>query len=155
MFPSAGSRAGPGALNTDSSFAAPTCFYAGANTSKTYDPGVAMVALDSCSITLPPASYDRTFKVRGSWVGSTGFTTTHGVRSWVFVDGAAVAGTAPRGWSPSISGEHVFMNLGPQIVVIPGDGASHTIALQVADSGATGNLTFLQRWITAQQMAPG
>jgi hypothetical protein len=125
-------------------------FHAGATSTKTYDPGTSAVALDSCSITVPGSSSARTFMVMYDYIGeSTGFSSSHGVRSGVGVDGANVGQN--RGWVIPTSGEKAYAN-GMAIVSIPGDSASHTIDLLVSDSGATGNLTFHDRWIFALQL---
>lgn len=151
MFPLAGSRVGRGANNAAPSLQSGRVLYAGTGGNITYDPGVAGVTLDQCSIAIPAAPFPRIFEVTALWGGSTGFTHTHGVRNDISLDGTLYSADA-QGWTESNGTTETFMTLGPMVVIVPGDGLPHTIALQVSDSGATGNLLFGQRWIVAERI---
>jgi hypothetical protein len=150
MFGSPGSRPQRGAL-TQEFYAKP--LYAGSRTPTTYDPGVGVTTLTGCSITVPPLPFAQVYMVFANWNGTT-FTNTHGVRSSIQLDGVTVGAT--QGWAlpSSQNGEGAFCALGPTPITVPGDGKSHTISLAVSDSGATGNLTFNDRWITATPVSP-
>lgn len=125
-------------------------YYAGSEAAQTYDPGTGTVALNACSITIPPSSKSRVFKVTAYWAGSTSFSASHGVRSGIRLDSTLQGQTVP--WV-FVTSEGAHCSQGPRFLTVPGDGASHTIDLSVADSGATGNLTFNQRWICAEQVS--
>lgn len=125
-------------------------YYAGANTTRTYDPGVSFVALDSCSITIAASSVSRVFMVTGSFEFAG--AGTHGQWSAIYLDGAG-AQVSSATWT-QISGQNeVTATIGPFPVTIPGDNATHVIAIYVADANATGNLTFGVRYIYARQVS--
>jgi hypothetical protein len=125
-------------------------YYSGVNTSRTYDPGVSPVALDSCSISIPASSKSRVFMVNAfvnfQPVG------THGIHANIGLDGAVV--TLAQTQFCQVSGETARVGvMGPFPITVPGDSAAHTIDFLVADAGATGNLVFNQRYIVAQQVS--
>lgn len=123
-------------------------YSAGVNTSKTYDPGVAYVALDSCTITVPASGVSRTFIVDGAFVfGGAG---THGQWATIALDGTNIPNTSAT-FTQAGGQTNVTAVVGPFPITVPGDNATHTIALQVTDAGATGNLVFGQRYVYARQ----
>lgn len=127
-------------------------YYGGTGTSRTYDPGVSQVTLDSMTVTIPAGQVSRVFEVTASYVAD--MTNVHGVRGAIYLDGAIIGTNRTQAWAVPSSGnvEGSFSTFGPIPVTIPGDGASHVLTLSVANSGASGNLTFYQRWIIARQI---
>lgn len=124
-------------------------YSAGTATTRTYDPGVSYVALDSCTITIPPAGYSRTFLVWGAF--NFGGAGTHG--QWMNISLDGTNQMTNSGTFTQVAGQNnVTASAGPMLITVPGNGASHTIAISVTDAGATGNLNFNDRWIVAVQL---
>lgn len=130
-------------------------YYGGTNTSRTYDPGVSSVTLDSCTVTIPPSSVSRVMIASGYYATGTDFTNGHGVRAQLMVDSAAITGVSSTSWAIA-SSQNAEGGFWYQVtpITIPGDGAAHTVSINVSDAGATGNLTFKTRWVIAQQVSP-
>jgi len=124
-----------------------TTYWAGTMVAKTYDPGIPFVALDSCSTTIPASTIQHTYMVTGQFVFLG--AGTHGQWGRITLDGVQ-QGTGDSTWTQGAGQNDVAASIGPIQVIVPGDNASHVIAIYVADAGATGNLTFYQRWVFAQ-----
>lgn len=126
-----------------------TILYAGTNTSRTYDLNTAVSWLDSCVITVPGSCKPRVFSINGFFKAGFG----HGTHCELRMDGASI-GAGYGQFYVDGSASMTNCSLGPVVVVVPGDGKPHLLGIWAEDAGATGNLVFQERWVTAQQMGP-
>ena len=124
-----------------------TIYSSGTNSGLTYDPGTSYVDLDSSAITVPAASVSHTYMVTGQFVFVG--AGSHGQWTGIALDGTLISANAGT-WTQIAGQTNVSASVGPMFVTLPGDSATHTISIQVADANATGNLTFYQRWVFAQ-----
>lgn len=120
--------------------------YAGAAATLVYDPNTSISYLSSCSISVPASNRERRYMVSGFFR----FSGSHGVHTAMALDGAheQYAQAFPAG-----SVTTVPVALGT-LMTVPGDGKIHTIGIWIEDAGATGNLTFYERYVFAQPVSP-
>lgn len=144
-----GTRTGKGRQQTSDALRA---LYAGTTSSLVLDPGVGQGLLTGTQIIVPPWPVDRTYICRGyaAWSAST-----HGARGIIFLDGSSGTPLWGSGVEWARGGDRfAFTYLGPAPVVVPGDGQQHTLAIYMSDSGATGNMTFVDRFLSAIPVMP-
>jgi hypothetical protein len=103
--------------------------------------------IDSLTLTIPAASYQRTAFVHyGATVSKTSQSNGQGATPNVFLDGTNQYSAAQANYYNSDGNQYQSINGAP--LTIPGDNATHTVAIEIAAQGATTAVSFANRWLS-------
>lgn len=116
---------------------------------------VADTVFPDLSLVIPGSAVERTFLVSG-YVSSTTGASNNNVRSTLKLDGVAEFKGSDKGlgFSHTATDENgvKILRWVDVPIVVPGDGADHTITAEYNAVGTTNSITFLDRYLVAARM---